>query len=516
MQSSMQSSTSLPVSSVASPVGPLLLDREQAFESFYAEHVAFVWRNLKRLGIPCAELEDVCQEVFVTVHRRWESFEARATPRSWLYGIVRRVAWRHRRGSQRRERRHAAFDVSRRYQTGEPAVASRVLAVRLQQFLEQLDDDKRDVFVLAELEELTAREIAERVGVGPNTVYSRLRAARAAFELKFGPLPRQRDAVRRLHAGDEPDEEQRNRMWLVIVGTPIGAVPGSGTAWKAVGTKVGIPVAVAAIVTVVTVLLLGSAGKGPTTDNSPPTSSEPTASVVEPAAVLAVVPTSVPARVPDLVPESASGTETVSVSEPESEAETETVTVTVTVSETGSTAAVTRTTQSKPRTDPIPIPPPEPAPSTVADPADPSPAPTPQPIDADPPAPTPETTPKPTARTTSTTRDEPAESNRIQLARPNRGNPETPDVSGQLDPAELTLLQAARQALDAGSPRRALAKIREHARRFGDSSLAPERNATAAEAHCALGHERKARPYLRRLERSGHTRLAKSIRERCD
>ena len=48
--------------------------------------------------------------------------------------------------------------------------------------LETLDDDKREVFVLAELEQMSVPEIADTLSLNVNTVYSRLRAARQAFE----------------------------------------------------------------------------------------------------------------------------------------------------------------------------------------------------------------------------------------------------------------------------------------------------------------------------------------------
>ena len=44
-----------------------------------------------------------------------------------------------------------------------------------------MDDQKREVFVLAELEQLPVPEIAEAIGVNVNTAYSRLRLAREAF-----------------------------------------------------------------------------------------------------------------------------------------------------------------------------------------------------------------------------------------------------------------------------------------------------------------------------------------------
>ncbi|HXU60160.1 MAG TPA: sigma factor-like helix-turn-helix DNA-binding protein, partial [Polyangia bacterium] len=48
-------------------------------------------------------------------------------------------------------------------------------------FLRDLNEDQRDVFVLAELEQLSAPEIVSVLGVPLNTVYSRLRLARVEF-----------------------------------------------------------------------------------------------------------------------------------------------------------------------------------------------------------------------------------------------------------------------------------------------------------------------------------------------
>jgi RNA polymerase sigma-70 factor (ECF subfamily) len=52
----------------------------------------------------------------------------------------------------------------------------------LDRLLSELDEDKREVFVLAEIEQMTAAEIAEIVEANVNTVSSRLRVARQEFE----------------------------------------------------------------------------------------------------------------------------------------------------------------------------------------------------------------------------------------------------------------------------------------------------------------------------------------------
>jgi RNA polymerase sigma-70 factor (ECF subfamily) len=57
-------------------------------------------------------------------------------------------------------------------------------------FLEELPAPQREVFVLAELELESAPDIASALGVPLNTVYSRLRLARARFEAWVQTRPR--------------------------------------------------------------------------------------------------------------------------------------------------------------------------------------------------------------------------------------------------------------------------------------------------------------------------------------
>src|SRR5262249_27344634 len=67
--------------------------RAQAFRAMYEAHVDFVWRNLRRLGVPFSEADDKTQEVFVIAHRRFEDFVDRGHgPRAWLFQIALRVA----------------------------------------------------------------------------------------------------------------------------------------------------------------------------------------------------------------------------------------------------------------------------------------------------------------------------------------------------------------------------------------------------------------------------------------
>jgi RNA polymerase sigma-70 factor (ECF subfamily) len=154
----------------------------RGFEAVYREHYAFVWRSVRRLGVPDRELDDVVQEVFVIVHRRLAEFEGRSMVTTWLFGIAYRVVRDHRRKIAARERREAAVTAGKPPTEPDQRLARHQAVDVLDGLLAELDEDKRGVFVMAEIVKMTANEIAEVTGVGPNTVSSRLRAARKAFE----------------------------------------------------------------------------------------------------------------------------------------------------------------------------------------------------------------------------------------------------------------------------------------------------------------------------------------------
>jgi len=170
------------------------------FDEVYAEHFDFVWRSVLRLGVQDAHAEDLAQEVFLVVHRKIGGYEGRSSLKTWLFGIVIGLVRNHRRTMRRKPTVQACAETSdaermdRPSEPGPFASAAKNEAVRtLYELLDELEDDRRDVFVLAELEQLTAPEIAEALEVNLNTVYSRLRGARRDFDL----------AVTRRKASDE-------------------------------------------------------------------------------------------------------------------------------------------------------------------------------------------------------------------------------------------------------------------------------------------------------------------------
>lgn len=155
----------------------------ETFEDIYDAYFDYVWRSLRRLGVPEVSADDAAQDVFVVVHRRLGDFEGRSTLKTWLFGIALRVARSHRRRLARKGHVDPLPpDVLSEESDPEAEVEKRKAIGVLDAFLNSLDEDKRAVFVLAEIEQMTAPEIEAALGVKLNTVYSRLRAARKAFE----------------------------------------------------------------------------------------------------------------------------------------------------------------------------------------------------------------------------------------------------------------------------------------------------------------------------------------------
>ena len=169
------------------PEAPILREtkpKELCFGDMYEEYFDFIWRSARRLGVAESNLDDAVQDVFLTAHRKLGEFEGRSSIKTWLFGILLLTVRGYRRTAQRKPVYALTTEnIADQNQSGPLEFTARTEAVeQLYRLLDSLDDEKREVFVQAELAQMTAQEIAEVMGVNINTVYSRLRAARRAFE----------------------------------------------------------------------------------------------------------------------------------------------------------------------------------------------------------------------------------------------------------------------------------------------------------------------------------------------
>jgi len=168
-----------------SPIGTTA--QQVTFDALYHEHFDFVWRNLCRMGVSPGEVDDAAHDVFLVVHKKLAEFDGGAGVRSWLFAIAQRVAWHYRRAQTRRRTEpladEEAIDLSSVDNDGNQSKREALTLVH--RVLSELSEERRAVFILAELEQLTMPDIAQTLHLPLNTAYSRLRLARRDFEQKL-------------------------------------------------------------------------------------------------------------------------------------------------------------------------------------------------------------------------------------------------------------------------------------------------------------------------------------------
>ncbi len=169
---------------------PASAEDSARFSEIFRSHADFVWRALIRHGVRRADAEDATQEVFLVVHRKLSAYEERGTLRAWLFAIARQVASHYRRSEARIERKTEALMHAAPAKVDPHDAAERAEAAALvRAFLDGLDDAHAAVFYLAEVEGLTAPEVATATDTNLNTVYGRLRVARRRFEEMLSRRP---------------------------------------------------------------------------------------------------------------------------------------------------------------------------------------------------------------------------------------------------------------------------------------------------------------------------------------
>jgi len=147
------------------------------------DHFDFVWRVLRRFGVPQGDVDDAAQSCFVVASARLASIGL-AEERAFLFQTAVRVALATKRRARRR-REDGPEELATAVDSGsspEVVVERRWARERLDEILDTMPSDLRSVFVLFELEGLTLRELAGVLKVPQGTAASRVRRARAHYE----------------------------------------------------------------------------------------------------------------------------------------------------------------------------------------------------------------------------------------------------------------------------------------------------------------------------------------------
>jgi RNA polymerase sigma-70 factor (ECF subfamily) len=172
-----------PRATQASALGSAGSGARATLEGIYREYNQFVWRNLLRLGVPEDSVDDGVHDTFLVLASRMHEFEGRASLKTWLFAIVYNVARGIRRDLGRARERNQPLDaVAEPHGNGSSPETLSDAARQLHALLGGLDEDKRVAFVMAELEQMTAVEIADVLQIKVPTVYSRIRLAREQLQ----------------------------------------------------------------------------------------------------------------------------------------------------------------------------------------------------------------------------------------------------------------------------------------------------------------------------------------------
>jgi len=153
-----------------------------ALRQLVADHLDFVWRSLRRFGVPQADVDDATQQVFLIANDKLSRIHP-GSERSFLVGVATRVASHVRRSYHRREAAEQRLSVNPHETTPDPEQLAQRLEARalLDRVLDGMPEELRAVFVLFELEELSIDQTASLLILPRGTVATRLRRAREVF-----------------------------------------------------------------------------------------------------------------------------------------------------------------------------------------------------------------------------------------------------------------------------------------------------------------------------------------------
>ena len=168
------------------------------FRAIFDAEVPYVWKTLRRLGARPSDVEDLASEVWLTVHRRLDTYDRSRPIRPWLFGISFRVVTAERRLAHHRREVFVDGDAeggNERLASSTPGADEQLSAQDAHRLvidaLQLVDVDRRAILVMHDMDGMPMKEIAGTLGVPVNTAYSRLRLGRDDF----------RGAVTRLKAG---------------------------------------------------------------------------------------------------------------------------------------------------------------------------------------------------------------------------------------------------------------------------------------------------------------------------
>jgi RNA polymerase sigma-70 factor (ECF subfamily) len=184
------------------------LSEPSTFGELYAAYAPYMLASLRRLGVSERDIEDVAHDAFVAVHRHFAEWDRSRPLKPWLFAFAVRTASDYRRRFGRTRELLTAEGALPEPPPSSPEVRADIEIDRererdlVLQCLDTLDESKRALLILHDIDEVPIPEVARALSLPTSTAYSRLRLAREAFEKALHAL-RKRTSQRPAAMGHE-------------------------------------------------------------------------------------------------------------------------------------------------------------------------------------------------------------------------------------------------------------------------------------------------------------------------
>jgi RNA polymerase sigma-70 factor, ECF subfamily len=152
-----------------------------AFEELYRVHAGRLFSVACRMVGNPADAEDLLQEIFLSAHRKLESFRGESALGTWLYRLATNhcLDYLRSRAARTNQLTDALDDEVGSFEPGRKGLAEQTITkMDLERALAQLPDGCRAAFVLHDIEGLEHREVAEALGIAEGTSKSQVHKAR--------------------------------------------------------------------------------------------------------------------------------------------------------------------------------------------------------------------------------------------------------------------------------------------------------------------------------------------------
>lgn len=167
---------------------------DEAFGLIFERHQRFVYKFVYAMVGDGGLAEELTQETFLGAYQNIRSLRNEAKLQTWLCAIAKNVVYksfraRGREAASSGEIEAESFDVrDEKNVAPDRQFLSRELNHLISAALRKLDDDKRLVFTLKELQNLSYREISEITGYAIPKLKTDLRRAKAEMRATLRPV----------------------------------------------------------------------------------------------------------------------------------------------------------------------------------------------------------------------------------------------------------------------------------------------------------------------------------------